>query len=127
MAVDPGLATPRGDNRMRAALVLFMSLSMALVFSRAEDNPKEGKKMEFTGKLATGIFAAGGETTGTILRAEKSTYELDFGKQMELRKKAESLNGKNVTVTGTLNIRKGVEVAERRIISVTALKEAGDK
>lgn len=46
---------------------------------------------------------------------------------MELRKKAESLNGKNVTVTGTLNIRKGVEVAERRIISVTALKEAGDK
>ncbi|MFM7111698.1 MAG: hypothetical protein ACKO26_11190 [Planctomycetota bacterium] len=112
---------------MRAALVLFMSLSMVLVFCRAEDNPKEARKMEFTGKLATGIFAAGGETTGTILRAEKTTYELDFGKQKELRKKAESLNGKNVTVTGTLNIRKGVEVAERRIISVTALKEAVDK
>jgi hypothetical protein len=80
-----------------------------------------------TGTLRTGIVAIGGETTGTVIQTKKGTFELDLGKNKELRDKAEKLKGKTVTVTGSLVIRKGVEVKVRKIIVVTRLQEAKTK
>ena len=117
---------------MRAFIAISASLFMVFAISQAGDSQKDAKdkdakKVELTGKLRTGIVAIGGETTGTLLETKKGTYELDFGKQKELRQKAEKLNGKNVKVVGKLEIRKGVEVKERRIVTVTSLEEAKDK
>ena len=85
---------------------------------------KEAMKT-FKGTLQTGIIAIGGETTGVILETEEGAqYELDLGKNEELRKLANKLNGKKVVVQGDYNPRKGVEVSERHIIEVKSLKEA---
>lgn len=88
---------------------------------------EEPKKMEFKGKLRTGIVAIGGETTGTILETKDGRLELDLGKDKELRKMADNLNGKAVVVTGILQVRKGVEVKERKIITVVSLKAGEEK
>ncbi len=108
----------------RCVALLGVACLLALPALGAEKGPK---KVEKTGKLKTGIVAIGGETTGTIVETKDGTFELDLGKDKELRAKAEKLSGKKVTVTGTLEVRKGVEVKERKIIKVTELKEAGDK
>ncbi len=88
---------------------------------------KDGKKVEMKGKLRTGIVVAGGETTGTIIETKDGTFELDFGKNKEFRQKAKKLDGKMVQVEGTLTVRKGVEVKERKIVAVTKLEEAKEK
>jgi hypothetical protein len=85
---------------------------------------QEGKKVEMKGTLRTGIVAIGGETTGTIIETKEGRFELDLGKDKELRQKAEKLNGKMVVATGTLVIKKGVEIKERRIVTVASLEEA---
>ena len=74
----------------------------------------------FEGTLESGIMAVGGETTGVVLKTESGEkYELDFGKDGNLAKLAEKLNGKPVVVIGEYTIRGGVETKERRIIRVT--------
>ena len=75
---------------------------VALPALAAEPAPK---KVEMKGTLRTGIVAIGGETTGTIIETKEGKYELDFGTDKDLRKKAEELNGKMVVVTGELNMR----------------------
>jgi hypothetical protein len=107
------------------ALLVTMTVGPAEPGEKAKD--KGGKKVELTGTLRTGIVAIGGETTGTVIETKKGKFELEFGKQKELRKKAEKLNGKDVTVTGTLEVRKGVEVKERKIVTVTSLEPAKAK
>jgi len=47
---------------------------------------------------------------------------LDLGKNAELRTAAEKFNGKQVTVTGILEYRAGVEIKERWIVTVASLK-----
>lgn len=116
---------------MRSFAAVSVSLFVVFAISQAEENQKDAKdkeaeKVELTGKLRTGIVAISGETTGTIIETKKGKFELDFGKQKELRQKAEKLNGKTVLVIGTLKIRSGVEVKERKIVSVTSLEEAKD-
>ena len=74
---------------------------VALPALAAEPAPKE---VEMKGTLRTGIVAIGGETTGTIIETKEGKYELDFGTDKDLRKRAEELNGKMV-VTGELNMR----------------------
>jgi hypothetical protein len=74
------------------------------------------------GTLRTGLVAIGGETTGTTITAKGVKWELDFGKNAELRAAAEKLDGKQVTVTGTLERRAGVEIKERWIVTVTSMK-----
>jgi hypothetical protein len=79
--------------------------------------------LTLTGTLKTGVVAAGGETTGMTLTVERTTYELEF-KDAGLRKTAEGLNGKSVTVKGSLTIQFGTEMGQRRILAVTALEAA---
>jgi hypothetical protein len=78
-----------------------------------------------SGKLQTGMMAIGGETTGTILSVSgQGTFELDVNGNKDVEKAIASLNGKQVKVTGTLSVKEGVEVGERRIIKVDTLVAA---
>jgi hypothetical protein len=76
-----------------------------------------------TGKITTGIMAIGAETAGITLNDGKMTYELDI-KDATMKKAAENLNGKQVTVKGRLTLKAGIEVGQRRIITVESLEEA---
>ena len=80
-------------------------------------------QITFTGKLTTGMAAIGGETTGTIISDGKTTYELEI-KDAALRAKADQLNGKQATVKGVLTVKAGIEIAQRRIITVETLEAA---
>lgn len=99
--------------------------SLLVATSQAE----ESILVTVVGKVQTGIAAIGGETTGTTITAREITWELEFGKNEDLRKAAGKWNGKQVTVTGSLERRAGVEVKQRWIVTVTSLKgpEAGHK
>lgn len=80
-------------------------------------------KVEAKGKLATGIMAIGGETTGTTLTTDAGTFELELDKK--LSGQAEKLSRKTVVVTGALYLKKRVTGAgARSIIKVATLKEA---
>lgn len=115
---------------MKCLTVLAVAGLTALAASAADKDAvkkEDAKASEWTGKLQTGVVAIGGETTGTVLETKNGRFELDLGRDETLRKNADKLGGKQVKVSGTLTVRKGVEVKERRIIKVTDLKEADAK
>ena len=97
-------------------------LSSLLLFSAAAAD--ESIQVTVVGTLKTGIVAIGGETTGSTITANKVTWELDFGKNEEIRAAAEKLNGQQAKVTGMLEKRAGVEVKERWIVTVSGLTAA---
>ena len=107
-----------------ALLMIVMGLSFAVSSDAGEKKGGDGGylKIEAKGKIATGIVAIGGETTGTTITTPGGTFELDFSKNKDLQAQAEKLNGKIGVVTGTLAIRKGVEVRQRFIVTVATLK-----
>jgi hypothetical protein len=88
---------------------------------------EQGIQVEVTGHLRTGLVAIGGETTGTTITAKGITWELEFGKDSALHKKAEKLGNQTVLVRGSLERRAGVEISERWIVTVTSLEPAGGK
>ena len=90
----------------------------------AADPAEESITVTVVGTLRTGVIAIGGETTGTTIKANGITWELEFGKNAELRAVAEKVDGKLVTVSGKLERRQGVETKERWIVTVTSLKGA---
>jgi len=85
-----------------------------------------GKAVEVkvVGTLTHGIMAIGGETTGTIIRFEKTAWELDLRKDRAFRLAADKLNGKQVVVTGAVRVKAGVEIAKRTILTVDSLDVA---
>lgn len=89
-----------------------------------DKEPDQYINVEVKGKLQHGVFAIGGETTGTVVTANNITWELHLGKEAELQKTAEKLSGQPVLVTGTLEKRKGVEIRQRWIVHVETLKPA---
>lgn len=105
-------------------LLTLAALALALLAGVSAAADEKGKAVELTGKLKTGIFAIGGETTGTLIETKEATYELDLTKDKEFAAVAEKLDGKTVTVKGTLVVKKGVEVKERKIVTVTEIKES---
>ena len=82
--------------------------------------------VKVVGTLKSGLVAIGGETTGTAIKSKGITWELEFGKNAELKKAAEKLNGKRVTVEGSLERKSGGEVKERWIVTVTKLQTLSD-
>ena len=76
------------------------------------------------GTLRTGIMAIGGESTGTTVTARGATWELDLRGTPELPRRAESLSGRRVVVTGSLEVRPGVERRQRWILTVKTLEAA---
>jgi selenophosphate synthetase-related protein len=110
-----------------AATLVTTALSFTSAAERDEkpaekESAKESITVEIRGTLNTGVFAIGGETTGTTITASGLTFELELGDKPELVKQAESLDGQSVIVTGTLEGRKGVEIPLRWIVTVKSLK-----
>jgi hypothetical protein len=83
---------------------------------------EESITVTVVGTLKAGVVAIGAETTGTTITAKGITWELDFAKNAELADAAKKFDGKQVTVTGTLERKRGVEVKERWIVTVASLK-----
>jgi hypothetical protein len=101
----------------------FVLLVAVLQQVMAAEPDQESITVTVVGTLRTGVVAIGGETTGTTITAKGIKWELNFGKNAELRAASEKLNGKLVTVSGMLERRAGVEIKERWIVTVTSLKE----
>ena len=105
-----------------------LCLAIAAVSGQIKPGPEQSDeyiKVEIKGIIQGGVVAVGGETTGTVITAKGITWELDLSKSESFRKSAEKLDGKTVLVNGSLELRKGVEIAKRWIVTVTSLK-AGD-
>src|SRR6188474_166727 len=98
-----------------------ISLIVMCATMLAADPAEESITVTVVGTLRTGIVAIGGETTGTTITAKGIRWELDFGKNPELRAAAEKLDGKPVTVSGTLERQTGVEIKERWVVTVASL------
>lgn len=81
-----------------------------------------GARQEWTGKISAGLMAIGGETTGYTIATPQGALELQPADQA-MRQRLEQLDGKTVTVRGTLETRPGVEVKTRRIINVSEIVE----
>jgi hypothetical protein len=98
-----------GSLTIPAALP-FVLLMSALAWGQDKAAPKAGEfiRVEVQGRLQTGIMAISGETTGTIITANGVTWELDLGRNADMQKKAEQLNGKQVLVCGELSRRQGI-------------------
>jgi acetyl esterase/lipase len=117
---------------IRRVVLLGWALTLLVQVNRTgagEQPPKpgegEGQSIQVTGKLRTGIFAIGGETTGTTITAGGKTYELDLHQSPRLLQAlAETLSGKEVVVQGTLRRDTGVEIRERWIIAVIDIRPA---
>jgi len=107
------------------SILLFVSISMLAVARPAIGADQSGSiTVDVTGVLHAGIVAIGGETTGVTISAKGITWELEFGDDRELRESASRLDGKMVRVQGSLERRKGIEVAERWIVTVGGLAPA---
>jgi hypothetical protein len=114
---------------MRKMFILaVLGLATMLVNLSAAETPSAKLApgaVDVVGRLQTGMMAIGGETTGTILSVpDKGSYELDVKGNKDLQKAVDTLNGKDVKVTGTLTVKAGVEIKERRIIKVDTLVAA---
>jgi hypothetical protein len=102
--------------------MIFLVLVAALFFAADPANAEESITVTVVGTLRTRIAAICGETTGATITASGITWELDFGKNTELRAAAEKLDGQLVTVTGAPERRAGVEIKQRWIVVVISLK-----
>ena len=92
---------------------------------KSEGAADESIEVVVRGTLRTGMMAIGGETTGTTVTARGATWELDLRGDPKWAAQAESLSGKRVVVTGTLEVRPGVERRQRWIVTVKSLGPAG--
>ena len=107
-----------------AFAALFPLLGAALLPAAEEESYID---VEIKGTLETGIMAIGGETTGTIIRVGKVTWELDLGGKKDLAELAAKLDKQQVVVTGRYQQKPGVEIKVRHIVTVKTLKGAKGK
>jgi hypothetical protein len=106
-------------------LLTVLPWSLLVAIGMSADVPQaDYVKVEIRGTLKTGVIVIGGETTGYVVEAGGSKWELDFGNNAELKKLADGLDGKTVVVTGSYGKRAGVEVPERHIVTVATLAAA---
>ena len=110
---------------MDAMLVGLMVLaSGTVVETSSADRAAEYARVEIRGTLRHGVFAIGGETTGTEVSSSGVMWELHLGDDDDLKAQAEECDGKAVVVSGRLEVRKGVERKLRLIVHVDKLEPA---
>jgi hypothetical protein len=108
-----------------SSLMLLAMPSICPADSVSETNSNSDYvRVEVRGTLSTGVMAIGAETTGTTSQASNVTWELDFGDRKDLRELASKLDKQKVVVTGNYQKVRGVEIRERHLVKVTALKRA---
>jgi hypothetical protein len=93
------------------------SLVIVLSLTQAPQPTDKAVKVECHGQLRDGIVAVGGESTGTTLRFQGITWELQFADR-EGKAFAQSRHKQPVTITGTLRRVTGVEKPTRWIVDV---------
>ena len=103
-----------------AAIILILPI----ILSAAGRDDAYYVKVEIKGILQTQIIAIGGETTGVIIRAGDSSWDLDLGTNRQLHELAERFDGKTALVRGTLKRISGIERGERDVVVVESLSEA---
>ena len=82
---------------------------------------ENGRTGEWTGQVATGLMAIGGETTGITLTTETDVFELRA--TGALLDQLRAANGQRLTVRGVRRDVAGVERRQgRRLIDVTAIE-----
>ena len=108
-------------------LLLLAIPVLGAVMIEADEKEESYIKVEIKGTLETGIVAIGGETTGTIIKVGKVTWELDLGGNQDLLELAGKLNKQPVVVTGRYQQKPGVEIPVRHIVTVKTLKGAKGK
>ncbi|MBI4584487.1 MAG: hypothetical protein HY717_10740 [Planctomycetes bacterium] len=125
--------------KMAWLLICGLALSFALAAAAGQESGRDEKtekkekaeeryiKVEIRGILRHGLVAIGGETTGTQITAKEVTWELELGKRKDFIELAKKLDGKIARVTGALEVKKGVEIPQRWIVTVASLKAGDDK
>jgi hypothetical protein len=103
-----------------AAVLLAMTMAIA-----GTGDGDDAIDVVVRGTLRTGIMAIGGESTGTTVTARGATWELDLRGRPELASRADSLAGRRVVVTGSLEARPAVARGQRWILTVKTLEAAG--
>ena len=89
---------------------------------------KLGARGQMIGPVLGGVrITLSGRVSQATWHLKAGRYELELGKDKALRAKARRLDGTPVVVAGTLEVRKGIEVRQRKIITVTSLKGADEK
>ena len=104
------------------SLLVLVVLSAQSILAAEPTPAEESIVVTVVGTVRTGVVMIGGETTGVTIKSKGATFELDFGKNADLRKQAATLDGKTAAVAGHLERRSGVEVRERWILQVTSLR-----
>ena len=112
----------RTDMRTIFAVLILAISVLTTMTLRAEEKEESYIQVEIKGTLETGIVAIGAETTGTIIKVGKVTWELDLGGKKELIELAEKLNKQTVIVTGRYQQKAGVEIPLRHIVTIKTLK-----
>lgn len=110
-----------------STLMMIVICSVAIAAMDPDEQVDESIVVTVQGKLNSQVVAIGGETTGFQISAKGIKWELDFGDNVKLRKLAEKLHEQQVTVTGELSVKPGVEIRRRWIVAVASLKAAGDE
>src|SRR5262245_17186569 len=101
--------------------MLSLILMCAAMTSEAQST-SESIAVVVVGTIRTGGVAIGGETTGVTITAKGITWELDLGKNPDFAEAAKKLNGKQATITGSLERKQGIEIPVRFIVSVKCIE-----
>src|SRR5262245_3766508 len=95
---------------------------MCAAMTAEAQSTSESIAVVVVGTIRTGVVAIGGETTGVTITAKGITWELDLGKNPEFVETAKKLNGKQASVTGSLERKTGIEVPFRLIVNVKSIE-----
>ena len=99
-----------------------MSLALCVTAMADDSAPKPSVFVECCGRLRHGVVAIGGETTGTTITFNRTTWELQLHDEAS-RVFAREHHKKSVVVTGALRKVAGVERKDRWIIDVKTIAE----
>jgi hypothetical protein len=109
---------------LRLTSGLFCILVVSTIAAGSEESKQDEPsiRIECQGQLRHRVVASGGETTGTTVKFDGTTWELLL-KDDAARKFAESHQKKLVSVSGSLRRMVGVEIPVRWIVDVEKLSE----
>jgi outer membrane protein OmpA-like peptidoglycan-associated protein len=116
-----GDSRPVADNSTDAGRAENRRIELVMIAAgKGAAAPTPSGAGEWTGRVTTGMMAIGGETTGILLVTDRDQIELQPADEA-MRQRLQGLNGKTVTIRGTLETIRGVEVRTRRVIKVTEI------
>ena len=104
-------------------LVAMLTMICTTVTHAVDAPPKEGQTVTTEGKLEASV-AIGGESTGWMLKKGKGDKASSIDVDMSAMDKADTFDGKQITITGTVYLKKYVERGEVWILKAAVVKAA---